>query len=65
MIEPLDPRKIGVTHNYSVTFAHVNMVKELAEALSKAEGAFVSEGEIIRRAVDALYADTFPIVEGK
>jgi hypothetical protein len=54
-----DARKISMTKTYSVTFAHVNMVKEMADELAAREGAVISDGEVVRRAIDALYGKVF------
>jgi hypothetical protein len=59
MEEALDHRKIFMNRTFSVTFAHVNMVKELADQLTASEGKFISEGEIVRRAIDLFYGATF------
>lgn len=59
MEETLDPRRIVVSKTYSSTLAHINMVKKLADELSNRESKNLSEGEIVRRAIDALYAETF------
>jgi len=59
MTDSIDPRKISMNKTYSVTFAHVGLVKEMADELSAREGRSVSEGEVIRRSVDLLYAATF------
>jgi hypothetical protein len=59
MNDAIDPRKISMNKTYSVTFGHVGLVKEMADVLSAREHRPVSEGEVIRRAVDLLYAATF------
>ena len=59
MKDSIDSRKISMNKTYSVTFAHVGLVKEMADELSAREGRSVSEGEVIRRSVDLLYAATF------
>ena len=59
MNDSIDPRKISMNKTYSVTFAHVGLVKEMADELTARESRPVSEGEVIRRAVDLLYAATF------
>lgn len=50
----IDPSKVTVTKTYSMTLARVNQIKEMAMFQN------VSDAEIIRRAVDALYAQMFP-----
>lgn len=55
----VDPRKISMTKTYSVTFAHVNMVREMADELTAREDKVISDGEVVRRAVDLLYALVF------
>ena len=59
MNDSINPRKISMNKTYSVTFAHVGLVKEMADELSARERRPVSEGEVIRRAVDLLYTATF------
>ena len=41
---------IAVTRNYSLTMSHIAKVADLAQHLG------VSQGEIVRRAIDLLYA---------
>jgi hypothetical protein len=45
---------VAVAKTYSVTVRHIALVKELAESLSKRENRRISEGEIIRKAIDLL-----------
>lgn len=59
MEETLDPRRINISRTYSITYAHVGMVKKITDELSSREGKNLSEGEIVRRAVDLLFAATF------
>jgi len=41
---------MAVTRNYSLTMAHIARVADLAQRLG------VSQGEVVRRAIDLLYA---------
>jgi len=59
MADILDPRKISMNKTYSITFAHVNMVKEIADELTLRENKIISDGEVVRRAIDLLYAKSF------
>lgn len=43
--------EISVTKTYSLTMAHIAKVSDLAQRLG------VSQGEVLRRAIDALYAE--------
>ncbi len=59
MEETIDPRRINISKTYSITYAHVGMVKRITDEFSAREGKNLSEGEIVRRAIDMLYAATF------
>lgn len=59
MEETLDPRRINISKTYSITYAHVGMVKKITDELSARESKNLSEGEIVRRAIDLLFAATF------
>ena len=50
----IDPSKVTLTKTYSMTLAHVNQIKEMGQFLN------VSDAEIMRRAIDTLYASVFP-----
>jgi hypothetical protein len=59
MADLLEPRKITMNKTYSVTFDHVNRVKEMGDFLSANENKVISDGEIVRRAIDLLYEKVF------
>jgi len=59
MEENLDHRKIFMNKTFSVTLAHINLVKEMADELTTRESKLISDGEIVRRAIDLLYSATF------
>ena len=59
MADNLDARKIYMSRNFSITLEHVNRVKEMADELTTRDGKLISEGEVIRRAIDLLYSKTY------
>lgn len=48
--QPTVQTPIAVARNYSLTMAHISRVADLAQRLG------VSQGEVVRRAIDLLYA---------
>ncbi len=54
-----DARKIIMNKTYSVSFAHTQMVGEIADELTARENKFVSDGEVVRRAIGLYYANIF------
>jgi hypothetical protein len=48
-VNPHPPVEMAVTKTYSLTFAHIAKVSDLAQRLG------ISQGEIVRRAIDLLY----------
>lgn len=59
MEEILDHRKVFMNRTFSVTLAHINLVKEMADELTSRESKLISDGEIVRRAIDLLYSSIF------
>ena len=59
MAETLEARKISLSKTYSVTLAHTQMVKELADELTAREGKLISDGEVVRRAIDLLFSKVY------
>ena len=57
-----DLRKIFTTKTYSLTAGHTAMVSQMADDLAAREGKSISDGEIVRRAIDLLWAATYPVV---
>jgi Arc/MetJ-type ribon-helix-helix transcriptional regulator len=55
-----DLKKIAVTRTYSLTAGHTESVKQMADELTEREGRNVSEGEVVRRAIDLLWASMHP-----
>lgn len=55
----IDPRRITMNKTYSVTYYHTQLVSKLASELTRREKSRVSDGEVIRRAIDLLDAQTF------
>ena len=49
MNEPTPNLEIAVSKTYSVSFLHIAKVSDLAQRLG------VSQGEVVRRAIDLLY----------
>ncbi len=47
--QPTVQTPIAVARNYSLTMAHISRVADLAQRLG------VSQGEVVRRAIDLLY----------
>lgn len=45
----------AVTRTYSLSNKHIALVNELADRLSKIESRKVSQGEVVRKAIDLLY----------
>ena len=54
-----DLRKIYTTKTYSLTAAHTQMVSQMADELASREGKMISDGEVVRRAIDLLWAATY------
>jgi hypothetical protein len=54
-----EAKLIYMNKTFSVSFGHVQMVREMAEELTAREGKIISDGEVVRRAIDLLYASTF------
>lgn len=47
--------EIAVTKTYSMTLRHIAMVSDMADRLSRTEGVRVSQGEVLRRAVELMW----------
>ena len=54
-----EAKSIMLTKTYSVSYGHVQMVKEMADKLTARESKIISDGEVVRRAIDLLYSATF------
>lgn len=46
---------ISVAKNYSLTMEHILKVKDIAAVLFDENGKNISEGEVVRRAIDLFY----------
>lgn len=48
-------KKYVATKTYSLTAGHTQMVSHMADEITAREGKFVSDGEIVRRAIDLFW----------